>query len=290
MADFHKKCLICGNEKLKKLDRYQKTYLVKCKNCGFVFAQRIPTVQELVSHYNGYRRDDYLSPITIKRYEEVLDRLEPYRKTNKMIDVGCGMGYFLEVAKSRGWEVFGTEYTDKAIEICESKGITMHQGVLDVNNYEAESFDVVTSFEVIEHINNPIEEVSNIHHLLRKQGAFYVTTPNFNSLLRYHLKEEYNVIVYPEHLCYYTPKTLKDLMRSNGFDKVRLEATGISLTRLKTSKKVSDQRYVSKSSDDEILRNKIESSKTLELAKNVANGTLTFFGVGDALKATFLKR
>ena len=98
-------------------------------------------------------------------------------------------------------------YTD--IEICRKKGISMHKGVLNTENYEEESFDIITSFEVIEHINNPIPELKNFYKLLRKGGLVYLTTPNFNSLLRYRLKSEYNVICYPEHLSYYTPKTLK---------------------------------------------------------------------------------
>ena len=177
-----------------------------------------------------------------------------------------------------------------AIEICEGKGISMKQGKLDPSNYEPESFDVITSFEVLEHINNPVEEITNFNTLLRNGGLVYLTTPNFNSLLRHRLKERYDVITYPEHLSYYTPSTLKKLLVKHGFCKWKIQTTGISLTRLKTSQGQTSQAFISETSDDEQLRNKIEEKKYLQLAKKMVNGTLTFFGVGDSLKGWFVKR
>tara|TARA_B100000508_G_scaffold141097_1_gene146961 strand:- start:53579 stop:54442 length:864 start_codon:yes stop_codon:yes gene_type:complete len=286
----HKKCLICSSSQIVPLEGYEEHYLVKCKNCSFVFAQKIPTEQELIEHYQGYGRNDYLSPLTIKRYEELLDRFESFRKTNKILDVGAGIGYFLEVAKKKGWEVYGTEYTDEAVNICRDKGIQVEQGKLDPSKYDKGSFDVITSFEVLEHINNPVEEINNFKSLLRSGGLVYLTTPNFNSLLRYRLKSDYNVIVYPEHLSYYTPKTLKKLFLDCGFEKQKIQATGISLTRLRKSQGKSEQKIISETSDDEVLRNKIEKKKHLQVAKSIVNGTLTTLGVGDSLKGWFIKK
>jgi len=285
----HKNCILCASVSLKKLKGYEEHYLVKCQSCKFVFCEPIPTERELEKHYENYGRNDYLSPLTIKRYHEILDSFEPYRKTNKLIDVGCGIGYFLEEAKKRGWEVYGTEFTDEAIEICSKKGIKMNKGVLNPNNYDSQEFDVITSFEVIEHINNPQEELANFYKILRKGGLVYCTTPNFNSLLRYRLKEKYNVLCYPEHLSYYTPKTLKYVFEKEGFRTKNIKATGISLTRLKTSKATSNQELISQTSDDEVMRNKLETSVILKSVKIFLNWNLTFFGVGDALKGTFIK-
>ncbi len=289
MNQQHTSCLICENKSLKTLANYPKAHLCKCKSCSFIFSQQIPTEQELINHYEGYGRNDYLSPITIKRYNELLDEFEPFRKTGKLLDVGCGIGYFLEEAKKRGWEVYGTEYTDEAVKICSEKGVIMHQGKLDPENYNLGEFDIITSFEVIEHINNPIEEVTNFHSLLRKGGLVYVTTPNFNSLLRYRLKEAYNVITYPEHLSYYTPKTIHQLFKRIGFSKKRILTTGISLTRLKTSKGTSEQGFISEMSDDEKIRSQFESKWYLQFAKKTINGFLTLIGKGDSLKGYFVK-
>lgn len=291
----HKKCLICNSPQLQPLQDYEETHLCKCRSCSFVFSKQIPSKEELIAHYEGYGRNDYLSPITIKRYNEILDEFEKYRKTNRIIDVGCGIGYFLEVAKERGWEVYGTEYTDQAIEICEGKNISMEQGALDPNNYPSEYFDIITSFEVLEHINNPQEELASFYKILRKGGLVYFTTPNFNSLLRYRLKSHYDIITYPEHLSYYTPSTIHKVFKKSGFKSIKVLTTGVSLTRLKRgkiSKTGNDEvkeKIISKNSSDEKLRLEIEEKKHLQTAKKIVNKILTVFGVGDSLKGYFIK-
>ena len=285
----HKNCILCGSDILLKIQGYEKHHLVKCKDCKFVFCQPIPPIEELEKLYENYGRNDYLSPTTIKRYNQILDSFELYRKTNKLIDVGCGVGYFLEVAKKKGWGVYGTEFTDKAIQICSAKGIKMKKGILYPGNYTSEEFDIITSFEVIEHINNPIHELNSFHKVLRKGGLVYATTPNFNSLLRYGLKSSYDNICYPEHLSYYTPKTLKKVFIHTGFNPIKIESTGISISRLKKSKGVGDQKIISPSSDDEKIRNQIENKRHLRMLKKIINITLTVAGKGDALKGWFIK-
>lgn len=287
----HSKCLISGSSDLRPLKGYERHYLVKSHPLGFVFCSRIPTIPELIKHYEGYGRQDYLSPITIKRYQEILDQMEPYRKTGKMLDVGCGIGLFLAEAKKRGWEVYGTEFTDKAIEICEGKGIKMQQGKLNPAWYVEAMFDVITSFEVIEHINNPIEEIKNIQSVLRTGGLFYFTTPNFNATERYFLKAEYNIIEYPEHLSYYTKKTVNYLLTKYGFKKKKLTTTGISLTRIRTSlNKKSQESYVSATSSDELLRTSLEKNGINRIIKKTMNGVLDVLGIGSSLKGWYVKK
>lgn len=285
----HSNCILCQSGNLKGLETYKKAFLCQCQSCQFVFSQQIPSNDELDNYYRNYGLNQYLSPLTIKRYNELLDQFESFRKTNKILDVGCGLGYFLEEAKKRGWEVYGTELSDKATEVCVKKGINIIKGALNLSDFEPNMFDVITSFEVIEHINNPKSELAYFNRVLRPQGLVYITTPNFNSLLRYQLKAQYNVITYPEHLSYYTPKTLKHLFETNGFTKQNIESTGISLTRFKTSKGTSTQKFISAKSDDEKIRNQVDSKWYLKMTKDLVNALLTALGKGDSLKGWFIK-
>ena len=243
-------------------------------------------MEELDDFYRAYAYDEegYLSPLTVKSYQALLDEFEPYRKTNRILDVGCGRGWFLMEAKKRGWEVFGSEYSKRAVELCEQDGITMHQGALSKDSFEAGSFDVVTSFEVIEHINNPKDDMACINQYLRPKGLLYVTTPNFNSLMRMYLKSDYNVIHYPEHLSYYTKTTLVRLAVRLGFKPVKFLSTGISLTRFNTSRNPESEKFISEESADERLRNSIDSKWYLGAIKGMANGNYDVDEYGDHIK------
>jgi 2-polyprenyl-3-methyl-5-hydroxy-6-metoxy-1,4-benzoquinol methylase len=165
----------------------------------------------------------------------------------------------------------------------------MKQGKLNSNNYSPESFDIVTSFEVIEHIYNPKEELCQISELMRKGGLVYLTTPNFNSITRYWLKQTYDNICYPEHLSYYTPKTIKNLFMNRGFITKRIETTGVSITRLINKEALLNQTIISATSEDEILRKNIEQKQYLRFLKKIMNYILTFLGIGDSLKGSFEK-
>lgn len=283
-------CPVCESA-FTTLKNYESNHLVKCDNCGFVFSSKIPSRIDLEQYYQSdYDRTSYFSAITKKRYDELLDQFESYRSTNKILDLGCGYGYFLDVAKARGWEVYGVEIAKEAADICRSKGITMYHGVIENCAFEVESFDVVISIEVIEHLSNPNIILDSAQRMLREGGLFYVTTPNFNSYLRYQLKGKYDVIDYPNHLSYFTKKTLEEIFKKNHFQKLSIKTTGISLTRLKTSKKVSNQEFVSETSDDEMFRYRIEKNGFLRFLKSMTNRGLNLFGLGVTLKGSFIKR
>ncbi|MEQ8478568.1 class I SAM-dependent methyltransferase [Fulvivirga sp.] len=283
-------CIGCNSESIVPLKGYQKYDLVKCKHCKLIFVKKIPSELELKDHYSvyGYSNDQYISPITVKRYHDLLNKFEKYRRTNKIIDVGCGTGHFLVEAKKRGWEVYGTEYSEQAVRLCEGKGIKMHRGILNQQSINISDFDIVTSFEVIEHINNPQSELPNIHSLLRKGGLFYCTTPNFNALERYLTKENYSVINYPEHLSYYTKRSLHIALKRNGFKQKKILTSGVSLTYLKKSMGKETPRVNSPDSSDEKLRSKMEKSN-LKFMKYLVNFGLNIFSIGSTIKCWYEK-
>jgi len=278
----HEKCLVCGSTDYGVLPaEYAHAYLVRCRNCGLVFGSRIPSGEELNEHYGKYPRNNNLSALTIKRYEELLDQFEPYRKTNRLLDIGCGDGHFLAVAKSRGWEVYGTEFTGEAVEVCRKKGIEMHHGIIQ-SWTGVKNFDVITSFEVLEHITDGREHAAAIHSLLRTGGLFYFTTPNFNSFSRRWLGGKWKIIEYPEHLCYYTADTVNRLLVDHQLAKLDILSTGITLRQFPNG----TSHYAER---EEELRSSIERSAVLRFAKRVINRLLSALRLGDTLKGYYVK-
>ena len=288
--NFHTNCILCNHSVLLDLPIYSKDYLTKCNVCNFIFSKKIFPKETIENTYKKYHRNEQLSAITIKRYHQILNTFEKYRKTNRLLDIGCGVGYFLEEAKKRGWEVYGTEISDTAIEICKSKGIAMIKGNID-SDFADKNFDIITLFEVIEHFENPNIELKKIIPFLRKEGIIYITTPNFNSLSRYILKKNWVAgLGAPEHLSYFTPKTLNFLFGLNKLKPLVIQTTGISLSALKGKIKKSSQKEIQPKSDDEKLRTNIENSIFLKIIKALLNFLLNITSKGDTIKATFIKK
>jgi SAM-dependent methyltransferase len=257
---------------------------VCCRNCGLVFAGQRPTDDELARNYGGYSRADYDSPITRQRYRELLDKFERYRKTNRILDMGCGIGFFLEEAQRRGWEAHGSEFELRAVEINRAKGLHCVQAPIAIDTFEPGSFGVITGFEVVEHLRDPLAEAAVIAHALRPAGLFYCTTPNFASLSRRLLRGRWSIVSYPEHLSYFTPSTLCAWLRRFGFAPVKVRTTGFSLACLQrgvTSVTPAEQ------CSDEQLRVQIERSRMLRAAKSTVNGALAIAGAGDTIKGYF---
>jgi predicted SAM-dependent methyltransferase len=267
------------------MEGYQKDHLVRCKDCKFVFSVKKPTEAELFEEYAKYPRSNLISAITLKRYETLLQYFKAFNKTQNIIDIGAGDGHFIEYAKKKGWNAYATEFDDVSVGLCNGKGVITHKGKLDIKNYEPEMFDIIFSSEVIEHINNPQEEIENFNKILRKGGLVYITTPNLNSVSHKYLGSKWNIFHYPEHLSYYSPKTIKKLFEKNGFKTMKLSTTGISPGRFYASK-----GEVSTKDLDEELRAKTENKSIWKMGKILINAILNMTRMGDNLKAEFVKK
>ena len=295
----HVCCIACGGGSLRPLKGYEEQYLVCCRSCGVVFPERIPTQQELSDFYAtySYSSDPWIPPLTLKRYHALLDDFERFRSSGRLLDTGCGAGHFLAVARERGWEVYGNEFSPAAVAICEAKGISMVRGSLIHPDkippgFEAleGTFDVVTSFEVIEHVNTPVRDLERLHGLLRTGGVLYLTTPNYNALARRWLGVRYNVLNYPEHLCHFTRKSLDRTARKAGFVCLYSRSGGISFSRIAGSRDPSAEvRIGAKDAPDERMRQRTEYHWFWRRVKRLANRAFQVSGLGAGLKALYQK-
>lgn len=275
------RCINCQTSELQPMPGYERAHLVKCRICRLVFSRRVPSQDELDQVYSSYPRQADLSPITARRYQDLLRSFEAFKLSGRLLDVGAGSGHFCQAALEQGWQAYATEYDEVAVASCRSKGVSTALGPLRPENYQPHSFDLIHWAEVIEHILNPREELQNFLKLLRPGGVVYVTTPNLNALVHRLLGPRWNNFAYPEHLAYYTPATLTDLFRRAGFKKLWLRTSGFSPANFRASRAGSE--YTS----DESLRQHIEARPWLSLVKRLLNQLLNATGSGEALQAMF---
>jgi len=217
--------------------------IIDCESCGFKHVFPLPESDELVQIYseeyyidnkplyieNSLKDKDWWNCVYEERYS-ILERLIPSGK-KKLLDIGSGPGLFLDFGRKRGWEVKGIEPSKIAADFSRNElGLDIENIFLDRHNANKFSkFDVVTMFEVLEHLNNPIEMINIAKSMLKDNGVLVIVVPNdFNPLqkiARDHLDIEPWWISPPHHLNYFDKNSLKDVMENNGLSIVEEEVS-----------------------------------------------------------------
>lgn len=284
----HQYCILCGNDELIPLEQYKAAYLCQCLRCNLVFSDQRPSTEEIEVLQKQKKWKDHITEDAFRRYSHILDRFEHFRKNNCILDLDCSHGEFLEMAKERGWEVYGTADTKEALELCRSKGLEMYEGAFNTENFEEERFDVVCMRNVLEHVIDPNEKIKQIRRIVRSGGLVYATTPNFNSFLRFRLKEKYSMISYPLRLVYYTRGPFKRLFKQNDFKVLETEAAGVSFSKRKIVR-AKTQIPITEESDFIEWEENGKESKASRFQRRNLSPVFSFLGIGDFLKGWFVK-
>jgi 2-polyprenyl-3-methyl-5-hydroxy-6-metoxy-1,4-benzoquinol methylase len=262
--------------------------LRSCLRCGLVFHNEFSSEAEVGEYYGHYYHDSNLSfsPITESRFKALLSSFEPYRKSGRVLDVGCGAGHFLKIAMEQGWAAYGTEVADGAFEQLSRLGINYFRGELRSASFPGQFFDVIYCSEVIEHLLDPAALLAESFNILRPGGILYLTTPNYDSLSRRLIGPDWRVIC-KEHICYFTPKVLRRALTRAGFKAVKIKTRNIDPNELR---KVFGKRSATagegfQAEATERLRQSLETSRALGLAKGSVNMLLSLASAGDSIIA-----
>lgn len=216
------------------LDTKNGYEILECVECGFVHINPLPSQNELDRIY----RNEYYSrekPLFIERqiedlqwwnliYDERYDFFEEALPENRrrLLDIGCGPGFFLRRGKDRGWETYGIEPSVKASEYARSLGISVSNSFLGDSSFEGDRFDVVHLSEVLEHIPDPGGLCRKAHELLAPGGMICIAVPNdynpLQKILRNKIGLEPYWIAPPHHINYFEYDSLKRLLRHCGFE------------------------------------------------------------------------
>jgi 2-polyprenyl-3-methyl-5-hydroxy-6-metoxy-1,4-benzoquinol methylase len=181
----YKQCVICGKSNNKTVFKEFDVDILKCKNCGHVFSS-----YEAKQDYDGYygekvKDDDHYwwDKAHEKMYNDFCDKFIENKK-GKLLDVGCGLGYFVKKIKNYSdWEVYGYEISKPAVDFAKDKlGLqNIFQGKVEDSDFKEKYFDIITLWDVIEHIPKLAPMLSYLNKVLKDDGVLFIHTPNIQS-------------------------------------------------------------------------------------------------------------
>jgi 2-polyprenyl-3-methyl-5-hydroxy-6-metoxy-1,4-benzoquinol methylase len=276
------------------LPRFRRDFIVRCRACGFHFSLRIPSpadYQRVYSNYDYVGEDGARSEISIGNERQIAEGLSTYRSTGNILDIAAGAGRFLTHFRDLGFTCYATEFDGLMQQYLGEKGFSILPGNLYPAAPQPGMFDAVLFTEIIEHVNEPMPILRHIHGLVRPGGCLYVTTPNFASLERRLLGQDWGMICWPEHITYWTPAHLHRALTAAGFRRRWLTAENISPFRvIQALKKGSLGSKLGDVSEQEFsarAQQRVASSKFLQIAKRMVNLGLNRTGLGSSIKAIY---
>jgi 2-polyprenyl-3-methyl-5-hydroxy-6-metoxy-1,4-benzoquinol methylase len=214
-------CPLCNSNEYFNLFNKRGGLYVKCIGCNMIFLNPVFKDKELIKYYINLHNSQSIvtkneSSFYKLIYSKGLDSINKFRNKGKnLIDVGCSSGFFLDIASKYGWRTYGIEFNQEEKKLVDKKHVIFSQ---DIDTLSSNlKFDLVTMWDVIEHIKDGNEFLKKIKKKLNKGGLIFMQTPNVYSLAARVLHEKCNLFDGIEHVNLYNFQTMKILAEKNGF-------------------------------------------------------------------------
>src|SRR3989344_9427506 len=191
------KCDNCSSENIRRLYHLSYMNINECKNCGLRFTDQatVPRITYTENYFKNTNKEffkdswaDYENYISkskkLKRFRTTLKKLENYADKGNILDLGCATGVFLDMAQKNGWKSYGVEISRFASDYARKEfKLNVKTGDLLNVRLKDNSFDLVTMWDFIEHVDSPSKILSRINKLMKKDGTLFLLTINDSSLM-----------------------------------------------------------------------------------------------------------
>lgn len=227
-------CSLCHGTKNRVALRHRDGTLVRCLGCGLVRVDPMPSAEAALAPYDasyfksdaGYRDYEGEERVFRAEFRRRLRRIAPTGARGTLLDVGAATGAFLVEAKAAGFDVRGIE-PSPAAERARARGLDVLHGPIEAAALPAESIDVVTIFDVVEHLVDPLATLARLRLALRPGGLLVVTVPDFGGWWARTSGSRWPFVTPKEHLQYFTRRTLRASLVAAGFE---VETIGLAGT------------------------------------------------------------
>ncbi len=219
--------------------------LVRCGDCGLAYVINPPGAEELKGIYSAesnyhVQLHDPASE-TWRSFETLAQKHMAFVRrqigSGRVLDVGCSTGHFLAAARAQGFEVEGAEFSPDSARVARAHfGLTVTEGSVHQVAAGPGSFDLVTMFDVIEHVPDPAADIAAVWRLVKPGGWFILSTPNIDGLfprLSLPLAGKLGHWPHPEpphHLYQFSVRTLAAMLAKGGFEPGAVSHTRIPLS------------------------------------------------------------
>ena len=204
--------------------------IVECSQCGLVYAHPRPSAEVLRDRYTAvedplYLRERRGRELTFARHLRAFERHTGLGSGHRLLDVGAYIGVFVEAAASAGWDAWGLEPSRWGASKGTERGLNMVQGTLAEKPFEQASFDAVTLWDVIEHLDDPLATLRQAREVLRPGGWIAVHTMDLGSLTARLMGHRWPWFM-EMHLYYFTRRTLTRMLAAAGFADISVRSQG----------------------------------------------------------------
>jgi SAM-dependent methyltransferase len=226
-------CALCGGRARRVRFRAGPHAVVTCRACDLTYVTPRLEDGELLERSSPRPRErgygDYLGDAELYRwtFERRLRTLKPHIPSGgRALDVGCGPGVFLEVLRAQGWEVAGVEPSARARAAAASRlgpGVVL-PGTLADARFAPASFDLVTFWDVLEHLPDPLGALRAARELLAPGGRLVIETQDVRSRAARLLGRRWHHYKHAEHLVHFHRGTLRRALEASGFEPLSMRA------------------------------------------------------------------
>lgn len=205
--------------------------LVQCDECSLVYQNPRPTPAEIGDHYPP-EYVSYVDHTHEKKRSWLLQQAIEYgfrkrrrfitrhKKSGSLLDIGCAAGTFLlSMREVDGWHVTGVELSKDVAKLARERyDLDVFGGTLEEANFADKQFDVITMWDVLEHVHDPTATLNEISRILKPDGLLLVRVPNLASWDAKLFDRHWAGFDAPRHLYVFTPQTVEQLLAQTGFD------------------------------------------------------------------------
>ena len=192
---------------------------VKCRNCHLVYVNPIESDGRINEDYSQ-RKDndaDIIRRSRLKAAKSQVQSIGKYGCGTRLLDIGCGEGFFLFSASRMGYTAKGIELCQDAAEYARTEfGLDVEAKPFEEAKFPGDHFDVVTLWQVLEHVPYPLSMLREVYRILKPGGLVVISTPDFGSLLARILRRRW-WNVRRLHINQFVVKTLKSILENAGF-------------------------------------------------------------------------